>query len=87
MNIINVYALTSVFVVSLISIIGVFTLSLNQKILNKSVFLLVSLAVGALFGDAIIQLIPEAFESVENPARVSLFIIIGETWCHILNRP
>ena len=77
MNIINVYALISVFVVSLISIIGVFALSLNQKILNKSIFLLVSLAVGALFGDAIIHLIPEAFESVENPARVSLFIIIG----------
>ena len=77
MNIITVYALISVFVVSLISIIGVFALSLNQKILNKSIFLLVSLAVGALFGDAIIHLIPEAFERVENPARISLFIIIG----------
>jgi zinc and cadmium transporter len=77
MNIITVYAFISVFVVSLISLIGVFALSLNQKILNKSIFLLVSLAVGALFGDAIIHLIPEAFERVENPARVSLFIIIG----------
>lgn len=77
MNIITVYALISVFVVSLISIIGVFALSFNQKTLNKSIFLLVSLAVGALFGDAIIHLIPEAFESAENPANVSLFIIIG----------
>jgi zinc and cadmium transporter len=77
MNKITVYAFISVFAVSLISIIGVFALSLNQKALNKSIFLLVSLAVGALFGDAIIHLIPEAFESAENPARVSLFIIIG----------
>ncbi|GJQ58947.1 MAG: ZIP family metal transporter [Candidatus Scalindua sp. AMX11] len=77
MNKITVYAFISVFIVSLISIIGVFALSLNQKALNKSIFLLVSLAVGALFGDAIIHLIPDAFESAENPASVSLFIIIG----------
>ena len=74
---IAIYAFASVIVVSLISFIGIFAFSLNQKILNKSVFLFVSLAVGALFGDAIIHLIPEAFGMIQNTAIASLFILIG----------
>lgn len=77
MNIVTIYAFASVIVVSLISFIGILTLLLNQKVLNKSIFLLVSVAVGALFGDAIIHLIPEAFDNIQNPAIVSLFILIG----------
>ncbi len=72
-----IYTLLSVILVSLISLIGVFTLSINKKILDRSIFFLVSLAVGALFGDAIIHLIPEAFESFENTTTAALFIIIG----------
>lgn len=71
------YTLLSVFLVSLISLIGVFTLSINKKLLNKSIFFLVSLAVGALFGDAIIHLIPEAFASFKNTTTAALFIIMG----------
>lgn len=71
------YTLLSVFVVSLISLVGTFTISLNKELLNRSVFFLVSLAVGALFGDAIIHLIPEAFEEFENATFAALFVIIG----------
>ncbi|MBI2618310.1 ZIP family metal transporter [Candidatus Kaiserbacteria bacterium] len=71
------YTLISVLVVSLISLVGTFTISLNRDVLNRSVFFLVSLAVGALFGDAIIHLIPEAFEEFESPTFAALFIIIG----------
>ncbi len=71
------YTLISVLVVSAISLIGVFTLSINKKVLNRSIFFLVSLAVGALFGDAIIHLIPEAFELFENTTTAALFIIVG----------
>ena len=46
-------ALLSVVIVSLISLIGIFTISLNTQLLKKGVFLLISLAVGALFGDAV----------------------------------
>ncbi len=71
------YALSSVAIVSLISLIGVFALSLKENLLRKGVFLMVSLAVGALFGDALIHLIPESFEQIENPVTASLLILSG----------
>jgi len=72
-----IYSLLSITGVSLISLVGLFTLSINKNFLKKSVSFLVSLAVGALFGDAIIHLIPEAFEYIENSAIASFFIISG----------
>ena len=71
------YALSSVAIVSLISLIGVFALSLKENLLRKGVFLMVSLAVGALFGDALIHLIPESFEQIENPVTAPLLILSG----------
>ncbi len=77
MNIIYAYALLSVILVSLISLVGIFTLSINEKVLRKYIYLLVSLAVGALLGGAFIHLIPESFEQIGNNIIVSLEIIGG----------
>ncbi|GIW59698.1 MAG: hypothetical protein KatS3mg087_0764 [Patescibacteria group bacterium] len=54
-----VNALIAVLLVSLISLVGFFTLGLNIRMLKKVTFLLVSLAVGALFGDVFFHLLPE----------------------------
>ncbi len=72
-----IYSITSVVVVSIISLVGVFTLTLQEHLLRKYMFILVSLAVGALLGDAFIHLIPEAFEKIGNPTALSLAIIAG----------
>lgn len=74
---IYLYSIASVAIVSLMSLVGVFTLSLRRQVLEKYLFLLVSLAVGALTGDAFIHLIPEAFENSENPLFVSIAVIVG----------
>lgn len=71
------YPLLSVLIVSLISLVGALTLSLRETLLKKYIFVLVSLAVGALLGDSFIHLIPESFETLENPIYVSLSIIGG----------
>ena len=72
-----IYPIISVSIVSLISLLGVFTLSLKENLLRKYIFILVSLAVGALLGDAFLHLIPEAFEIILNPIHVSVAIIAG----------
>jgi len=72
------YSLTSVLVVSLVSLIGVFTLSFRESFLRASIFFLVSLAVGALLGDAIIHLIPEAIEEFGgNAPQAALWVLMG----------
>ncbi len=74
---IYLYPLASVIIVSLVSLLGIFTLSLKEQLVRKYIFLLVSLAVGALLGDAFIHLIPEAFELIPNPTYLSVAIIAG----------
>lgn len=66
------YTLISVFVVSLISLVGVFTLSINDRVLNKIVHILVSFAAGTLLGDAFIHLLPEAYSSGSIVASVAV---------------
>ena len=74
---IYIYAFVSVIIVSMVSLIGVFSISLKEEVVKKYVSLFISLAVGALLGDAFIHLIPEAFESSFSPAVVGLLTISG----------
>jgi len=50
---------------------------LREDILKKYVGLFISLAIGALLGDAFIHLIPEAFEKMPNTALVGILVIAG----------
>lgn len=71
------YAFLSVFIVSTISLVGVSLLAFKEEFIKKYIFVFISLAVGALLGDAFIHLIPEALESAANPALISVLIIAG----------
>lgn len=73
----HLYAFISVTMVSLISLTGLFFLSLREDILRRYMFLFMSIAVGALLGDAFIHLIPEAFEEAENSTLISILVIAG----------
>lgn len=72
-----IYAFISVITVSLVSLVGLFFLSLQNEILKKYLCMFISLAIGALLGDAFIHLIPEAFEKISNPTIVSILVITG----------
>ena len=71
------YALLSVFIVSLISLIGIFTISLKAERLEKVLIYLISFSAGALFGDAFIHLLPEIVEEVGFTLEVSLYLLFG----------
>lgn len=72
-----IYTLASVFLISLISLIGVFTLSFNKERLKNILLFLVSFAVGGLFGDAFIHLLPESFENLGVNLGTSLYVLLG----------
>jgi len=71
------YALISVAAVSLISLIGIFVFTLSDEKTKKISLFIVSFAVGGLFGDAFIHLLPEAFKKTDATLVVSLGVIIG----------
>ena len=73
-------SLGSVIAVSLISLVGLVTLSLNEVVVRRLATVFVSFAVGALLGDAFIHLVPDAFEQGrfrENALLQSLLILGG----------
>ncbi|MDO8565583.1 MAG: ZIP family metal transporter [Candidatus Moranbacteria bacterium] len=72
-----VYTFVGVLVVSVISLVGVFIFSSREDILRKYIFICISLAVGALLGDAFIHLIPEALEKSSDTTATGVFIILG----------
>ncbi len=71
------YALGSVLLVSLVSLIGAVTLSFSKEFLKRILLFLVSFAVGSLLGGAFIHLLPEAFASDLDPMSVSLSVLGG----------
>ncbi|MFA6391230.1 MAG: ZIP family metal transporter [Patescibacteria group bacterium] len=71
------YTIGSVFIVSLVSFIGILAISINLEKLKKGLLFLVSFAAGSLLGDAFIHLIPEVFEESENTEIVPFMILAG----------
>ena len=71
------YTLMSVILVSLISFIGIFTLSIKARRIDRILIYLVSFSVGALFGDAFIHLLPEAVEKAGFTLQISLYTLLG----------
>jgi zinc and cadmium transporter len=70
-------SLLSVVAVSLISLVGLATLSLNEQRIRRIATVLVSFAVGALLGDAFIHLIPEMFAGEAGTLESSFLILAG----------
>jgi zinc and cadmium transporter len=79
------YIIITSFAIALIAFIGIFTLALKEKVLNKILLILVSLSAGALMGGAFLHLIPEAIEKVshestehvEIPGEIFMFVLVG----------
>lgn len=70
-----IYTLGAVGIVSLISLVGVFTLSVRPEKLRKFLLFLVSFAAGTLLGDAFFHLIPESLS--EESTAAPFYILLG----------
>lgn len=73
------YIIGSTGAIALISLVGIFTLSLSDNLLKKIILFLVALSAGALFGGAIFHLIPEFIFSpvLENPRYGMVLLLLG----------
>ena len=71
------YIIISVLLVSLISFVGVFTLSLNTKKLQKILLYLISFSAGALLGDTFLHLLPEIVEKNNFTIQISIYTLSG----------
>ena len=72
-----IYSLASVLIVSLMSFIGILTLSIKTEKLKKILLYLVSFSAGALFGDVFIHLLPEIVEDAGFSLNVSIYLMFG----------
>jgi len=71
------FSLFGVILASLISLTAIVVLFVSESFLRKVIFFLVSLSVGALFGDAFIHLIPESFENLATATLTPVLILSG----------
>ncbi len=72
-----IYSLLSVVAVSLVSLLGLASLSAGETRVRRLATLLVSFAVGALLGDTFLHLIPDVFTAGTPPLAPSLLILGG----------
>jgi zinc and cadmium transporter len=87
MSTVWLYAIASVASISVLSLIGVTMLGLNRP---RMMFLLMPLAAGAMLGNVIVHLLPEAFayafEGKISSLWVSMLVLCGFTLCFIMAR-
>lgn len=85
MTVVWLYTLASVGVVSLISLIGIFTLAIQQDRLQRTLFYLISFSAGALLGDVFIHILPEIMDG-EAALSSGIYILIGIMVFFVLER-
>mgnify|MGYP000179700243 FL=1 len=69
------YVLLATFLDGLISLVGIFSLWVREKTLDKLVFVLVSFSTGALLGGAFFHLLEESLENLEPRMSFSMLIM------------
>jgi zinc and cadmium transporter len=71
------YTLISVSLISLASLVGLFTLSFKEQRLRSVLQYLVSFSAGVLLGDVFLHVFPEMVESGIEPQFLGLYILAG----------
>ena len=70
------WILASTFLVSLISLVGIFTLAMKDNLLHKILFCLIGFSAGTLIGSAFLHILPEALQK-SNSTNVFYYLILG----------
>lgn len=79
------YSIGATIFISILSLIGVVSLLIKEKILEKTLFILIGFSAGALIGSAFLHLIPEALENCSDD-NVFVFVLVGFSAFFVLER-
>lgn len=71
-----IYAIASIIIISLISLIGAFSFFISSR-MNKILLFIVSFSAGSLLGGAILHLLPEAVEKLGFGIDIGLYFLLG----------
>ena len=71
------YSMASVVLVSLISLVGVITIAIDERRLKKFLIFMVSFAVGGLFGDVFLHIFPDIYKEPGSSLFVSSGVLAG----------
>lgn len=77
-----IWIILSTFTISIFALVGVFTLSMKEELLNKILLKLVALSSGALLGGAFLHLMPEGVEKMEP--KLFFTIVLGAIILYLL---
>jgi len=72
-----IYSLVSVFLVSLVSFIGLSIFLIKKSALKEILLFMISFSAGALFGNAFIHLLPETVEKYGFGIDISIYLLSG----------
>lgn len=86
MNTIIFYTISSVILVSLVSLIGLISISLSSTFGRKTLLSLISFAAGAMLGDVFIHLLPELAKDGNLNFTTSIYILISIILFYILEK-
>ncbi len=77
--------LLSTLLVSIVSLVGIFTLAMRRELMWRTIFVLVSFAAGVLLGASFFHLLPDSIEGAGVEVAFELFIL-GFTSFFLLER-
>lgn len=76
------WILLTTFIIAVCALVGVFTLSMKDAVLNKILMRLVALSSGALLGGAFLHLMPEGVKVLEP--KLFFALALGAILCYLL---
>ena len=80
------YILLAILIINLISLIGIFTLSIKDILLKKYLIILVAISAGLLIGNSFFHLIPESFDLLNDSKTISIYILLGILFFYLVEK-
>ncbi len=80
------YTIVSVVIVSLLGLIGILSLAVNDRLFRKAILYLVSFSTGGLFGDAFIHIMPEISKKYGFGVQAALLVLAGIIMFFVLEK-